>query len=116
MSSINYPADFPFSELTYVVSTLKSGTAKSNLANLAHAMWIIQGYGLLQALGQPSVTSQAVVPVGQLPPSGDEQIQKLEELLSSMDPNNVAAQGLINIDWSTILPIIVQLLIKVLSQ
>lgn len=116
MAAIDYPANFPFAELTFIVRSLKNGDAATKKADVAHAFWIVQGYGMAQAFGQPTtVISSQSLEVDDLPPSDDENIAQLEALLKANDPDNPSPQ-LLGIDWMTLLPIIAQLIAALLAK
>ncbi len=55
--SVSYPTEFPVLAAGEIVSIIKGGTVKENVAVLAKDLWIIQGYAQYQLVGEPKAAA-----------------------------------------------------------
>lgn len=59
---VEYPAIFPVDEAKVIVDAVRSGAVLSNRAAVAHAAWVLVGYGLKAGIGDPSPGAPMLMP------------------------------------------------------
>lgn len=83
--AVHYPVEFPFDSAREVVRIFKAGTVATDRADLAEAVWNLQGYAQRMLLGDahesPNVTIYKATP-----PATDEEII---EILAAFDKGAV---------------------------
>jgi hypothetical protein len=50
-----YPSDFPLAEIQNVISIIRNGQMKEKFQDLAHDIWIVQGYAQGVIIGNPDI-------------------------------------------------------------
>ena len=55
-----YPTIFPIIEIKKIVEIIRGGQVSENIAELAHAIWVVQGYAQGMILGDASPLSAPV--------------------------------------------------------
>lgn len=57
--SVEYPSDLPMSELLEAIKVVQAGDFKNGIDELAHDLWVIQGYAQKMLIGAPTSAQAA---------------------------------------------------------
>lgn len=104
---VEYPREFPITEIRNVVSAVRSGTVKDNLSDFAHDLWVLQGYAQYSIIGEggPTLSIQSA-------PEDVCAVEELEKLADS--EGSISAQSAI--PWELILQWALKKLLEELSS
>jgi hypothetical protein len=96
---MDYPVEFPLVEVKTIISTVKDGQVKEKFADLAHSVWVVQGYAQANVIGLPGV--EPVTPVDLQSAEDFDPIGALEAMAAAHESGELQAQDLN--DWSFLL-------------
>jgi len=124
-----YPDNFPLTQLTDIVSAVRSGNIAENTSKIALDIWIVQGYGQRSLLGLPEseastpieTESETSAPIETEPgfkifssPEKDAALIAMEAAVASNQEDSVSTQA--DIPWDIIIPFLISLAGQLFSK
>jgi len=114
-----YPSELPIAEIKNVITIIKSGEATQKTAELAHDVWVIQGYAQSRIIGDPNFSLSQVTPLSATAETEEDLgVALLEKSVTQSE--TIEAQNLNSvlstIDWVTIMQWSIRVLINRLMK
>ena len=92
---MHYPEEFPLEEIKTIIAAVKSGKVKEEFQNLAHSVWIVQGYAQANIIGSPgSEANPTDVIDSQSASANFDPIGHLEAMVAAHESGELTAQSL----------------------
>ena len=108
---MDYPVEFPLVEVKTIVTAVKDGQIKEKFADLAHSVWIVQGYAQANIIGIPGVEPvEPVTPVESQSAEDFDPIGALEAMAAAHESGELQAQDLS--EWSFLLEWLIDNLVQ----